>query len=372
MTFYTRLSVITSFILSFVAAHSATRYCTVHNDFASLRAGIRLQIHQSARIDRNRLVLDNAQDSPMLALDTARIVATPYRFVARLANEHNKAGKTYRATSAAGEHVKVASTACGVVVEYADSANYWTVTTACHNSNLHDDIMDRRYMIVTATHYEHGQRAEQFTRTMTDSVNLSDGLNSIAVEVNDNSMQIAVGEKEFTQVMSFAIKRQQQPVQTGIFVGPAAVAAVERTVMTQISDPHRHIMTQWTKETLNAHFAASSDPLEGYWQYLDRDMDDNILRLGGRYVVALVLADDGYDIIYVDGAQVKRQQWTTGTLKGHLKNTAFIDIYTATWVDATFLPIDDDVFATFDNAVILTLRFPVFRSQLRLAKVIDF
>ena len=123
---------------------------------------------------------------------------------------------------------------------------------------------------------------------------------------------------------------------------------------------------------LDAHFAASTDPLEGYWQYLDRDMDDNILRLGGRYVVALVQAGDGYDIIYVNGAQVKRQQWTTGLWKGHLKKTAFIDNYTATWVDATFLPITDDVYATFDNAVILTLRFPVFRSQLRLAKVVDF
>lgn len=372
MTPLARLLLSITLVITAVAAQPAARYATIHNDFAAIRAGLALQPHQTARIDGPHLVLDNGQATPLLALDTTRLAAAPYRFVARLANEHNKPGKSYRAIAAGGQEVKVSPTACGVVVEHIGPATYWAVTMTCHNSNLHDDIMDRRSMVITATHYENGEQVEQFTHTMTDSVDLADGFNSLMVEVSENTMLIAVGNKEFTPVMNIAVRRPSEPVRAGIIVGPAACVAVERTVMAQMSDPHRRITTRWTQETLDAHFAASTDPLEGYWQYLDRDMDDNILRLGGRYVVALVQAGDGYDIIYVNGAQVKRQQWTTGLWKGHLKKTAFIDNYTATWVDATFLPITDDVYATFDNAVILTLRFPVFRSQLRLAKVVDF
>lgn len=47
------------------------------------------------------------------------------------------------------------------------------------------------------------------------------------------------------------------------------------------------------------------------------------------------------------------------------------DPYDLTWIDATMEPIDEDAYATIENGIILTLNFPIFKSQMRLAKVIE-
>ena len=129
--------------------------------------------------------------------------------------------------------------------------------------------------------------------------------------------------------------------------------------------------TTWTCEALDEYFAQSADPVEGYWKYLDRDMQDDWLKLGGRYTLAVVRADDGYDIIYIDGAQVKKSQWQSGMLKGHIKKTVFSGNYDLMWIDATMEPISEDTYATIENGIILSLYFPVYKSQVRFAKVID-
>ena len=58
-------------------------------------------------------------------------------------------------------------------------------------------------------------------------------------------------------------------------------------------------------------------------------------------------------------------------LKGHMTKTIFSGNYEATWIDATLEPIEKDVQATIENGVILTLNFPVFKSQVRFSKVLD-
>ena len=100
-------------------------------------------------------------------------------------------------------------------------------------------------------------------------------------------------------------------------------------------------------------------------------MQDEWLRLGGRYTLAIVRADKGYDIIYMGGAQVKKTMWQAGMLKGHLTRTVFSGNYDATWIDATMEPIDEDVQASIENGIILTLSFPVYKSQVRFSKVLE-
>ena len=58
-------------------------------------------------------------------------------------------------------------------------------------------------------------------------------------------------------------------------------------------------------------------------------------------------------------------------LKGHMTKTIFSGNYDGMWIDATMEPIDKDVQASIENGVILTFSFPVFKSQLRFAKVIS-
>ena len=154
----------------------------------------------------------------------------------------------------------------------------------------------------------------------------------------------------------------------GYLVGPGSRVAIERAVLTIDNDNQVATSTLWTVDALEEYLANSSDPIEGYWKYLDRDMEEKWLKLGGRYTLAVVRADDGYDILYIDGAQVKKSQWQPCMLKGHIVKTIFSGNYDLYWIDATMEPISEDAYATIENGVILTLNFPIYKSQVRFAK----
>ena len=92
---------------------------------------------------------------------------------------------------------------------------------------------------------------------------------------------------------------------------------------------------------------------------------------GGRYTLAVVANGRDYDLIYISGAQVNPSDWHMGMLKGRITKTIFGDHYDLFWIDATGMPIAHDAYATVDNGVLLTLRFPVYNSQIRLSKQIS-
>ena len=52
-------------------------------------------------------------------------------------------------------------------------------------------------------------------------------------------------------------------------------------------------------------------------------------------------------------------------------NTIFTDNYQAMWIDATFKPFEQDVYAAFESGVILIINFPVYQSQIRFSKVLE-
>jgi len=173
------------------------------------------------------------------------------------------------------------------------------------------------------------------------------------------------------QVLEAPVIRPAGAIRVGYLVGAGSRVAVERAVLTIENDNQVSTATLWTLDALDQHFASSEDPIEGYWKYLDRDMEEKWLRLGGRYTLAVVRADDGYDILYINGAQVKKSQWQPCMLKGHITKTIFSGNYDMTWIDATMEAIDEDAYATIENGVILTLNFPVYKSQVRFAKVLS-
>lgn len=136
-------------------------------------------------------------------------------------------------------------------------------------------------------------------------------------------------------------------------------------------DPSRFLTSGWSIERLNEHFTISSDPLEGYWEYLDRKNDPRYGRLGGRYTLAVVKSpgeSDDYHILYVDGAETLATQWKPLMIKGKLKGTAFQQHYDLTWFDSTFQPIDRDIHASMTDNAILTLYFPLLKTELRFSK----
>ena len=348
-------------------------YNSVSNQFGGLfpHPGMRMQGRYKA-INGDLLIEENATMATAITIDTLSIHSTAYRYQLRLANLNNKQGKTISVKDPmTGGKTQITSPQWGLVFNRDEEGNYNAVVLSCDNRSPYDDITDQRSMQVSLIQRMNGETSILAVADIKKGVSLEDEMNTVCVDVDEHGVTIMVGKDELKQVLEADVKRPMGPVQVGYLVGAGARVALERAVLTIDNGKQVAATTLWSLDDLNQYLSASSDPVEGYWKYLDRDMEDKWLRLGGRYTIAIVRADDGYDLIYIDGAQVKKSLWQPGMKKGHMTKTIFSGNYDASWIDATMEPIDKDVQATIENGVILTLNFPVYKSQLRFAKVLD-
>lgn len=348
-------------------------YNTAGNQFGGLfpNPSMRMAGRYKAIVD-DRLVEENTMMADAVTTDVMDVASTSYRYQLRLANLNNKQGKTRSIKDPmTGRNTTIDSPRWGLVFNGDEEGNYCAVVLNCDNHAPFDDITYQRTMTVTLIQVQASGMRELASATVTKGVSLEDDLNTLCVDVNERLVRVSIGKEELQQVIEAPVVRPTGPVQVGYIVGPGSRVAIERAVLTIDNESQVATRTSWTLEALDDYLAGSTDPIEGYWRYLDRDMEEKWLRLGGRYTLAVVRADDGYDLIYIDGAQVKKSLWQPGMLKGHLARTAFSGNYDLTWIDATMEPINEDAHASIENGIILTLSFPVYKSQMRLARVLE-
>ena len=360
-------------VLSTFMTEGKSYYNSASNNFGGLfpNPGMRMAGRYKA-IEENVLIEENATMATSLTIDTILINSTAYRYQIKFANLNNKQGKTRSIKNPmTGEKTTITSTEWGLVFNYDIEGNYCAVVLSCDNSAPFNDITDQRTMSLKVIQRFGTDTRELAQTTLTRGVSLEDDMNTLSVDVDDRGVKVSIGKDELQEVFETSMTKSNGPIQVGYLVGPGARVAIERAVLTIENEKQVAAKTLWTREALDEYFTVSADPVEGYWKYLDRDMQDQWLRLGGRYTLAVVRSDDGYDIIYIDGAQVKKSLWHEGMLKGHMTKTVFSGNYDATWIDATMEPIEKDVQATIENGVILTMSFPVFKSQVRFAKVLS-
>lgn len=119
-------------------------------------------------------------------------------------------------------------------------------------------------------------------------------------------------------------------------------------------------------DILDGYLQSSLDWMEGYWQILDRSLDEALLRLGGDYRLALVRELDGYDLIYIQGAKVNAGKWSRGMVKARLRPSGITGIWNVEWIDSMHKPMAHDLKAQADRNGTLTIQFPYQDSQLRL------
>lgn len=360
-------------ILAAPDIQARSHYNSARNGFGGLfpHPGMRMQGRYKA-IEGEMLIEENASMGTALTIDTTLVHSTAYRYQLRLANLNNKQGKVMSIKNPmTGGKTKVDSPQWGLVFNRDEQGDYCAVVLSCDNSAPYDDITNKRTMQIAVIQYA-GHNTRELARTsLARGVSLEDDMNTLCVDVDERVVKVSIGKNELQQVLEVDVKRPAGAVQVGYLVGAGSRVAIERALLSIDNERQVASSTSWTQEALDQYFATSTDPNEGYWHYLDRDMQDDWLRLGGRYTVALVNTGDGYDIIYIDGAQVKKSLWQAGMKKGHLSKTVFTGNYDLMWIDATMEPIDKDAYATIENGVILSLNFPVYKSQMRLAKVID-
>lgn len=127
-------------------------------------------------------------------------------------------------------------------------------------------------------------------------------------------------------------------------------------------------------ETLPRNPVSETDR-SGVWTYLDNVTPNNgSVRIGGRYKILIVPDRDGgngYSIVYFGGASERPSFWKKGYLKGRLEPTSFDNHYNLVWYDHHRQRVDmGEASATFDGINLLTLDFPLFKSQIRFQRIL--
>ena len=122
-------------------------------------------------------------------------------------------------------------------------------------------------------------------------------------------------------------------------------------------------------ESLTEYLAESDDPSEGFWHLHDYDIDDDYIRLGGDYRLAMIAnTEDGYDLLYISGAKTNPGLWHTLDLKARLTPVAGdSEAFDIIWIDASRHAISDNIKARRDTPG-LAIDFPYCFSKIRLVK----
>lgn len=121
-----------------------------------------------------------------------------------------------------------------------------------------------------------------------------------------------------------------------------------------------------TVDSLYAYLAASADPMETLWEYLDRDIDTGEARLGAKYTIATVRSDSGYTIVLAGSEDRLPDSWQPLDIKGFLTETAFAGHYDLLWYAAGRTIADSEASAaTSVEGEVLELTFPMLHSRIR-------
>ncbi|MDE6693897.1 MAG: hypothetical protein K2K05_10980 [Muribaculaceae bacterium] len=268
-------------------------------------------------------------------------------------------------------HVRLAAdgkecTEWGIVWNYTDAANYTKATLRLPHDRAHSDVYSTE-AVVEVERCSGGLSEKMLSRKITDAVADGGGMNSLKLISDGGRCTLYVGAADQTEVA--AVPFESYGGVTGYFCnGPAKVQRVDVRSHATAAPGYGEFATI---DELAAHIKASPDPMESFWEYLDRSADAGKATLGGRYTVATVRNGDAYDIIYIKGAEISPLSWKPMQQKGTLRPTIFRGNYDLEWITTDMQPIREDADAQLsDDSAILTLRFPVLGTQVRMRRLI--
>lgn len=255
----------------------------------------------------------------------------------------------------------------GIIWNYTDDANYTKATLTLPGEGRYSDVYSTEAM-VEVERCQDGVLAQLCSRKITGEIDDTKGMNSLKLVYNGGHAMLYTGSDDQKEVAVVPFESYGGVV---AFFCDAPVRVQRVDVRSHASDSPTTSRFA-TIEELAAYIKASSDPMEGFWEYLDRNVDPAKAVVGGRYTLATVRRGDAYDIIYVKGAEVASATWRPMQVKGTLHPTIFRDNYDMEWITTDMKRISDDCDAMLsDDKAILTLRFPIADAQLRLRRMIS-
>lgn len=226
-------------------------------------------------------------------------------------------------------------------------------------------LTDRRVVNVELGRMVDGKMETTGCHTMERHINGGCGDNSLLLEWEGGVLRVFAGDKDLYRVMEGEV---ELPTEAECMIISSGKVDLKSLVVEWTEDRVRLLSTAYTMEEIMARLAATSDPMEGMWRYLDRETDDSRARPGGLYRLVTLRNGDGYDILYHDGAKVNCSAWKPLMLKGRLAPTPFRSHFDLTWYDSMMEPMTQENNATLSEEGILTLEFPLYRSRMRFCR----
>lgn len=232
----------------------------------------------------------------------------------------------------------------------------------------HEPAFSGSRCLVKVTSSRAGAPVSSLVAKCPEDVKLSPaGYLTLSLTVSRHSLEIEAGAKKVARIAELS----------GAFTpsAPMTVGAEGKCDFEYIVTESRPDMALLTAahhppERLASLYTAA--PPEGVYTYLDRDTDSRRALLGGRYTLGVIANSSGsYDIIYLSGATVNPEDWKSGMKKGELTPTIFANHFDLKWMTSTMRHITLDCHADIEQDAILTLSFPLLKSKIRFARVMN-
>jgi hypothetical protein len=261
-------------------------------------------------------------------------------------------------------HVRAQGKEWSLLWDYLDDANYRAATIKMLSVSGSDDFFNNTSQVTIS-------KVEQGAVVAEKKVNVSHAgmIASLKLEVKDNNLRVYAGDgmrcvigddlARFDGLQgSKVILRQNQLMKS---------VSVYKSVNYRVAATYS---TYRTVGELSEHIAMSNDSIEGFWRYLDREMDEPTVVPGGYYQLATVKRGDRYDILYVCGADKYSSLWTPLQVKGTLHATIFRDNFDLEWIDSKRIcTLSRDVYVTFEQNSIMSVHFPLLKSVIRFSRM---
>lgn len=309
----------------------------------------------------------NANDSTLIitaseddtVVDLISVATSPRMNISfRGSNLHNAAAKGYRFTGKNGKN-RVRHPAWGIII----SDRYGRGDTI--SIKTEDSPTEETYL-TTSVKFRLGKEGPE--KYISEGMDFFTGPNAFLISFDQGRCSFMGGNRDYKPILSWD-SEIEQPDSIGFFVSPGAKLQIEDIAIEYPAPGFTSVASEFSNpDLLHSYLIRSTDPREGIWKVFDRSLEENLLRMGGEYTVAIIRNAEGYEMYYLDGAKTRSDIWKPGMLKARLSNSGFPDIFDVTWVDATGETLAKDIKARYESPL-FTFMFPYQSSTLRLRKI---
>jgi S1-C subfamily serine protease len=166
------------------------------------------------------------------------------------------------------------------------------------------------------------------------------GTNSFNVTIEQyggNSVRIYTGESLIYSFTGGVFRWYGNGI--GPYIGSGAKIALDYVT---VKEKKPHPKTNWTAYSLKSHWTKNGiDAIEGIYENAIKSENTP------KYELAVVKSDNGYNLIYLSGAE--NPNWSVGDIKAYLTKTATPNLYKVEYFMGD-KSVNEDLYISFENA----------------------